>query len=771
MSTQRVLGQQVSIALVLGIVIGFHLLVPINPDHTFPAVPELVSVTLLSGILCIAFGFERTLQVPDWSFRRSEGGFLGLLWLTVLGITGYRAFLSLFHTPNQVWTPCQSLPGVALKLECFFQASISQNYGYRTFFMLLTAVMLGTLACLIARSVHQGWKLLLGAVVFGPLLVTVIGFFCISFGIEQALPTNLLHNDFGSGRLTQIFGNPGWVWPYFAPGLAIVLWATVVASTWVGRLLCTGISIVLILGILATQQRGGLLLCFAYVVVGGFFCLTRGLKKRSFPMLTISGTMLAVLGSGFYSVFNNQKRLQEFAQSLGYNWKAKPLSVDPERIQIWQAAWKSFKEAPLYGHGYASWFQIISEYGQKYNKPDIVLDTAHNLFVQMLVELGLLHTGLVLSLLILIAFLAFQNSRFLPERRLILVLAAVSFVVPILVQEINYIRPTFYIHAIFWGTLVGLPFYESDRAQQHPPQKYYPLLRQELFSGKARFIPSIGFAFLAGVSLLGILFCSLNFSFGGYPFEANLTQPHTKILRWLGPSVTMASFATAEGKAYSVYDVTPLVKPMSVHLDGEANGLRMKVDREDELLLALENGGRYWSHRQNLSFAPAYPDNTRWITAQVSYPPQQSNLGIGWFRNMYPWETFAGRAGRWCKQNCDFLAKSCGQRDRLDFVVQAPRPDYNEAQPLSFNLAVYGLSKGSEFSAAVLQNLPTPIAQLHEQLQKSGEEKPIHIKGEPETAWYLVHVEAPSVFNPKSQGVSQDNRDLSVVIREGNCLK
>ncbi|HEY9634175.1 MAG TPA: O-antigen ligase [Coleofasciculaceae cyanobacterium] len=767
MSAHKVLSQQLTICLVLGIVVVVQLLVATNPDATLPAVPELVGVALLSTILSFTFSFGRTLQLPGWSFQRREIAVLSLVWLTIVGVTGSRAVVSLLYTPGQVWTPCWSLPNTALKLECFFQASINQNYGFRTFFMLLTAAILGTLACVIARSVSQGWKLLLGAVVFGPLLVTVVGFFCLAFGIEQALPKSFLYNDFSSVRLTQIFSNPGWVWPYLAPGLAIVLWTTVAASTWAVRIFGGVISVVLILGALTTHQRGALLLCVAYVIVSGFYCLIRGLKKRIFPILTVGGILLAALGSGMYSLFSHPKLLQELSQSIGYDWKSKPLTIDLPRLQIWQAAWEIFKKAPLFGHGYASWFQMILEYGKRYNM-QYVYDTAHNLFVQILVELGLVHTLLILSLLVFIALTVFHNSRRLPEGRLLFLLAVSSFFVPTLVQEINFIRPTFYIHAIFWGTLAGLPFHQNHVSQYSSFGPRTHVQQQNLFAGSAPFIPSLGFALLAGMSVLGILFCSLNFSFGGYSFDASLSQPNTSITRWLGPSVTLASFPTAENKAYSVFSTIPFERPMSVHTEGKAKGFGVTVDN-DELFLALENGGQYWPRRHHLSFEPAIADNTRWISTLIVYPPVQSNLGISWSKNMYPWQNIAGRAGRWCKKNCVFLAKSCGRRDRLDFAVQSFRPDIPNTKPLAFKISVYGLAEGSEFSSELLKNLPKPIAQVQARLKTPGEEKLIHVDGVPDTAWYLVRLGTNSAFNPKSLGLSQDNRDLGVVIHEVDC--
>jgi O-antigen ligase len=773
LSVYKVRSQRFAICLVLGIVVVVQLLVATNPDSSLPAAPELVGIALLSSILSLTWGFGKTLQSPGWSIRKSEAIILSLVWLTVLAVTGPRAFYSLFHTPGQVWTPCLSLPGLAPKLECFFQASIYQNYGFRTFFTLVAAAIQGTLAFLIARSVLHGWKFLFGVVVFGPLLVIIIGLFCIVVGIDQALPTSLLYNPWGSERLTQIFSNPGWLWPYFAPGIAIVVWQTVAVWAPVGRIFCGVISVVLILSVFSTQQRGGFLLCIVCVAVSGLYCLTRGLKRRSFPILTIGGTVLAVLGSGLYSLFSHPKFLQEFSQSVGYRWRPDFLSVDMSRLQMWHAAWEIFKQAPLFGHGYASWFQMVWNYGQRHNMTD-VYDTAHNLYVQLLAELGLLHTSLILSLLVLIAVTVFQNTRLLSEGRLLFLLALSSFFVPTLVQEINLIRPTFYIHAIFWGTLAGLPFHHHLTLQPTHLPKSDRVGQPSLFSEKVRFISSISLAMLASACVLGVLFCYLNFSFGGYAFDAPLSQPNTKITRWLSPSVRLASFATAENKAYSVHEVAPLYSvfpeetlPLNFYVK-EAESFGVEVNARDQFFLTLENGGRYRPRMHQLSFEPVFPDS-RWLSLLVFYPAKQSNLGIAWSKDMYPWENFAGRVGRWCQKDCVFLAKSCGRHDRLDFAVNSFRPDHSETRPLPVKVSVYNLAQGSELTSTLLKHLPKPIAQVQAQLKKPGEEQLIHVNGVPGTAWYLVQVSAESSFNPYYKGLSLDNRKLGVVIHEADC--
>jgi len=136
---------------------------------------------------------------------------------------------------------------------------------------------------------------------------------------------------------------------------------------------------------------------------------------------------------------------------------------------------------------------------------------------------------------------------------------------------------------------------------------------------------------------------------------------------------------------------------------------------------------------------------------------------------MYPWENFVGHMGRWCQKDCVFLAKSCGRRDRLDFALQSFRPDHSETRPLPITVSVYSLAEGSELTSTLLKHLPKPIAKVQAQLKKPGEEQLIHVDGVPGTVWYLVQVSTESSINPYSHGISQDNRDLGVVIHEVDC--
>lgn len=84
-------------------------------------------------------------------------------------------------------------------------------------------------------------------------------------------------------------------------------------------------------------------------------------------------------------------------------------------------------------------------------------------------------------------------------------------------------------------------------------------------------------------------------------------------------------------------------------------------------------------------------------------------------------------------------------------------------------MSVYSLAKGDGFSAEFLDNLPKPLSRVKGKLTKIDEEKLFHFDGNSEIAWYLVQVESNSVYNPKSRGDSQDDRNLTLVVGEASC--
>ncbi|MBD2577186.1 O-antigen ligase family protein [Oscillatoria sp. FACHB-1406] len=759
MKAQRVQLYYVALTIGLAAITIVYLLVPVYPAYTLPVTPDLFGVAVVSALLATAWKIGKPLTLP-FVLRRSELIVIGLIWFNLLILIAPRAFLSLFKTPGQQWIPCKIIPGFAPKLECLMQAAVNQHYGIRNFFIFFTGVILATLVFFLGRTVREAWKFLLSSIVFGATIVTGTGFLGEMLKIDQFLPKSLVNSVYGSYdyKMTQIFDNPGPVWTYLAPGLAITLWLSLSMRDLYRRILAIALSCFFTLGILATGQRGGFLLCLLYLTICSIYSSIKGWKKRNFPILMIGGVILAGVGSSVYSLVRNPLLISETAGKIGYSWKSAPMFFDDMRYKLWVAAWNIFRESPLLGHGYASWFQLNSQ-AFKSNSSIGVFHSAHNWFVQLPVEFGLCHSTIFFSIILLI-FLVALRCQDTASKKILVILLTIAFIVPSFLGNLDDIRPVFYAHIISWATLLGK---YSDRNLE--AKNAYKFIHKNekiriynIFNKKVILIVPI-------MAALIIIFCFLNFTWGGSAFEANLAQPSRSVFRWLGQSANIATFRTAENRAYSLSELQPFEKPIAVRF----KDLQIDVNSDESISLALENGSKWLPKRHPVSFSKGMPDTARWISAGINYPFIQSNLAISWSKSLFWWEDFGGTLGRWCGKECWFLAKSCGHRDRLDFSLFAPRKDLTAATPLSIEVTTYPLPTGGTFSSQTLASLPQPLAQQQFQLQNPEERLSVGVEGKRDLAWYLVRVGTRSTLNPKTSGLSEDNRDLGVVVGEAVC--
>ena len=82
----------------LGIIVIIHLLVAVHPDHTLPALPELISISLLSATLaCMYVATRKRLQTPHWFIKRREWlvSCFGMVGSDLLyRITGFMVYIS-----------------------------------------------------------------------------------------------------------------------------------------------------------------------------------------------------------------------------------------------------------------------------------------------------------------------------------------------------------------------------------------------------------------------------------------------------------------------------------------------------------------------------------------------------------------------------------------------------------------------------------------------------------------------------------------------------
>ncbi len=613
--------------------------------------------------------------------------------LVLCAWTGPRAVSALQHIPSQQWVPCNTLQSFVLQLECRLHAGVNQHYALRTYYALTAAVLYGMSAFVLVRRRIDGAAVLATSLILASATVVLVGYVSAIFaavklpGLQQLLPENLMFNAWGRRRMSQIIGNPSWVWPYLGPLFAWVLYrfASLLTNNDSARhhrvlLLRAVAALAVLAALLVTGQRGAWIMTALMIGTAGVYVLRRRvpalsetgaagflLRPHNIILLTISGAVVALVA-------------------------AYVLGLAEPRLRIWAAAGEFIVRAPWTGHGYAAWFQLIREYVESSAAGDGVLyDTAHNLYLQLFAELGLIHGGVCLALLAAIGRSAWHNAGQAGESRdlrLLVALGLASFLTATLIQEVDYILPTFYLTAAFWGGLTGIDGGRSSCTAAESPR-----VARAAWAGGA-----VGFSGLAALALA-------LFSWGASAYEAPAhrapADEHSVLSRWLSPDVTLTAFSAGSGKAYSVHPLVAMVRPGTYEHDGRR--VAWSEEAIDRASLVLTNG-EFLPRRHRIRFSQGFPDSTRFVAAMAAYPPARTDLGILRSHGLEPaqickssYKALPGAGNgcptaRRCPGGCEFTAVSCGRRERLDFHV---RPEHTET-PTEIIVKIYATVANTE---------------------------------------------------------------------------
>jgi hypothetical protein len=740
----------------------FPLLAPRNPEYDFPLIPELLLLSSLFAafaVLPIRWGA----LLPHKS-ERAERVLFCSYWAILLFVMLPLAILSVFTlSDSSHWIPCTSLAPLGLQIECFLQASTSHQAGFRHFLQSFTALLAATLVLFIGKSWPQSQSvrshtlpsknLLWLPVLLGPLLLCFLGFVDM-LSPEPLLPSWLTYSS-ESNRFTTLIANPGWVWPYLAPALVLSLAFILqppekTKHTALFRLSFLLLFLFLAAGAMATQQRGALLLLGALVFSAG--CVAAFARSASRISKLLGRIIVAFSAAAAVLLVMFPGLIQDMARCIGYDWKV--LGVQSDRYEIWRLGWYLFKEEPLWGHGYASWFRIASEAQALFPKAPL-FDTSHNLYIQLLVEHGLIVFLLVIGTLVSSAALLIRRGNGFALG--LGVLLTTSFLCCTLVQEISYVRPVFYVHAITLGLALSLTATQQSSVPAEPEKH------------RARTAPFVAFG-LAGVSAALFLSAALLFqvfSFDAFAFEADSRRPSQSIYRWIGPAARVSAYRNPlDRKHYSIFGIAgrdpkntayKLLSPSNLELD-------VNLGESQAMEVPLFNGGANIPMKNAIHFGVVINESTRLLSAQLLYPPVQTNLAIYWSTGLYGRENFQGRMGYWCSESCQLVAATCSSHDVLKLHFFAPRPASQESPvdvdiQVSFidprNIGTTPQSDHSDFSSPISFTSPNERRELSVQI--------------PSGKIPLMRIKPKSLFLPHLSNGSSDGRSLGIVLMEPDC--
>jgi O-antigen ligase len=235
----------------------------------------------------------------------------------------------------------------------------------------------------------------------------VLGAFVSSIAIVVSFLTGPSSGDY-YGRYTGLGFNPGDLALILALSLPISLYLAARDEGLPFRVWLYGAHLVLALtAILLAASRGALIACAGalLMVPFAFAQLTRQQKAVGLALVALLG-----VGAGFVIPQTSWSRLS----TIGSEVSSGTLN---QRTMIWQAGWVVFGESPFRGVGVAAFAPSVEHaLGMPYHGTSMVADgslanpelVAHNTFISVLVEQGVIGFTLFLGILLTLVFSAWR---------------------------------------------------------------------------------------------------------------------------------------------------------------------------------------------------------------------------------------------------------------------------------------------------------------------------------------------------------------------------
>ncbi len=313
----------------------------------------------------------------------------------LLGLSGTLAFLTFWKAPGKMDRACLlSAVVFAVYFAARMATSPSAWLAGFDFYPLLAALVLYFVTALVLTGSGPRFAIVCALIVLAVAHVAV-GFW--QFARDPEFHP-LLPGGRGSGfRASGFFISPNHLAGFLETALlfatSLFFWAGFRAP---GKILTAYIALLCLAGLLLTGSRGGYL--STGVGLTAFTCLSvwtlrRHLSRGLLPRMAGIAAAIALLGG-----------VLMFAAEHSFGIRARTSTVfvsSDVRLELWEAAWKQFQLAPIFGTGSRTYLY----YGRMFRAPLVQNDPifAHSDWLETLAEYGIV--GVLLAVVFFIAHL------------------------------------------------------------------------------------------------------------------------------------------------------------------------------------------------------------------------------------------------------------------------------------------------------------------------------------------------------------------------------
>lgn len=722
------------VSLIVTILLSFATsMIATNPDFNFPGAFEFLAISF--SAFCIYRGIKKGVGLSR--FELLIGTFFLALILALVPRFWFAANSS--GVINKI-SACTDFNAMG-QLECLLAQPFSSAHGLRQILFHITALFITLGTASLVREISLKNKRHLLVFFLLPLTLFIGGSLLPRFfpSTDYSLNHWLVSGVWKDKRASGIVANPTWLWPLLVPGFSLALSYSVFGK-WHQKMIGATLTLLASLLLILSNQRGAILLCGFLISTLVAIALFGKLAKRY--IIIIVGTFFAA-ASALFMTFHG--KLSSF---LKIDQRPDLTSVSDSRLEMWKEAFKHFD---WQGKGFGTWWHEFSNLSA--NKPDLpVFDTAHNFFVQIIFELGYVHSLVIVSTL---AIFFYFNLRFKNQNDKVFhsasIIAAVGTIIALAFQEIDYIPTVYYQHALFWGVFCGGTTISKPDQNRRLKSSEFGL--------------SLPFLWTSISSGLLFLFYSANLSWGGSTFEPT-KETLASFRRWFRPNGILAVAPSIKRETFVYFGFSP----------AEATNLTPKELFSNNVISEIEGGFYLETPRNRFSKLISYStkkfhqDPHQQRSFQITLPGIYTSTRLIQSYGTYPFEAEVidnqKKLFKWCQEVCWHLVAGSGSENpRLK--VRFPGILNIKNENLVVDIKLTKITQANELTQKEIQEILTSEEVEKKKFIFNNENSEVTLVPakplEKNDAW-LVEFQSGSSYVPKELGINADSRKLAIQI-------